>query len=58
MSIHTTNKSSLIFQARIRRNYLRSGFVIDVMACLPYDALNMFDDVFDEPVPGMTTDAT
>ena len=28
------------------------------MACLPYDALNMFDDVFDEPVPGMTTDAT
>ena len=32
-----------IFQEKIRRNYLRSGFVIDVLACLPYDALNIFD---------------
>ena len=31
------------FQEKIRRNYLRSGFVIDVLACLPYDALNIFD---------------
>ena len=23
-------------------HYLRSGFVIDLMACLPYDALNAF----------------
>ena len=39
----------IVDQAKIRRNYLRSGFAIDVMACLPYDALNMFDDFFDDP---------
>ena len=32
-------------EVKIRSNYLRSGFAIDVMACLPYDALNIFDIV-------------
>ena len=26
----------------LRSHYLRSGFMIDLMACLPYDALNAF----------------
>lgn len=29
-------------EKKIRSHYLRSGFVIDLMACLPYDALNAF----------------
>ncbi|XP_023349841.1 potassium voltage-gated channel protein eag isoform X3 [Eurytemora carolleeae] len=29
-------------QNKIRRHYLRSGFLIDVMACLPYDILDSF----------------
>ncbi len=33
----------IVDEAKIRSNYLRSGFAIDVMACLPYDALNIFD---------------
>ena len=33
----------IVDEAKIRRNYLRSGFPIDVMACLPYDMLNIFD---------------
>ncbi len=35
--------SVIVEEAKIRQNYLRSGFVIDIMACLPYDALNIFD---------------
>ena len=46
----------IVDQAKIRRNYLRSGFVIDVMACLPYDALNMFDDFFEEHPGNALTD--
>ena len=38
-----SSTSLVYFQEKIRRNYLRSGFVIDVLACLPYDALNIFD---------------
>jgi hypothetical protein len=33
----------IVDEAKIRSNYFRSGFAIDVMACLPYDALNIFD---------------
>ena len=33
----------IVDEKKIRQNYLRSGFVIDVMACLPYDALNIFN---------------
>ena len=29
-------------EAHYFSHYLRSGFVIDLMACLPYDALNAF----------------
>lgn len=35
--------SVIVDETKIRQNYLRSGFAIDVMACLPYDALSMFD---------------
>ena len=35
--------SVIVDEKKIRQNYLRSGFVIDVMACLPYDALNIFN---------------
>ena len=35
--------SVIVDEKTIRRNYLRSGFLIDVMACLPYDALNVFN---------------
>ena len=35
----------IVDEVKIRSNYLRSGFAIDVMACLPYDALNIFDIV-------------
>merc|ERR1719414_2331098 len=34
--------SVIVDEKKIRQNYLRSGFLIDVMACLPYDALNIF----------------
>lgn len=34
--------SVIVDEKKIRQNYLRSGFIIDVMACLPYDALNIF----------------
>lgn len=35
----------IVDEAKIRSNYLKSGFAIDMMACLPYDALNLFDMV-------------
>jgi potassium voltage-gated channel Eag-related subfamily H protein 5 len=35
--------SVIVEESKIRQNYLRSGFAIDVMACLPYDLLNIFD---------------
>uniref|UniRef100_A0A0K2TNG6 Potassium voltagegated channel protein eaglike [Apis florea] n=1 Tax=Lepeophtheirus salmonis TaxID=72036 RepID=A0A0K2TNG6_LEPSM len=35
--------SVIVDEVKIRKNYLKSGFLIDVMACLPYDALNFFD---------------
>jgi len=41
----TNDSLFLLLQEKIRRNYLRSGFVIDILACLPYDALNIFDKV-------------
>ena len=34
--------SVIVDEKKIRQNYLRSGFIIDVMACLPYDAVNIF----------------
>ena len=37
------NGEVIVDEKIIRRNYLRSGFAIDVMACLPYDALNIFN---------------
>ena len=40
--------SVIVDEKKIRQNYLRSGFLIDVMACLPYDALNIFSST-DEP---------
>ena len=30
-------------QAKIRRHYLRTGFPIDVLACLPYDLINVIN---------------
>ena len=41
----------IVDETKIRKNYLRSGFAIDVMACLPYDALNIFD-LFDDSTTG------
>ena len=38
----------IVDEAKIRSNYLRSGFLIDVMACLPYDMLNIFDMTTDQ----------
>ena len=35
-----------------RQHYLRNGFAIDVMACLPYDLLNIFDTWFKGPSDG------
>ncbi len=46
-NFHTTFVGSdgavIVEQSKIRQNYLRSGFLIDIMACLPYDLLNFFD---------------
>ena len=39
-------------------NYLRSGFAIDVMACLPYDALNIFDMTSEPPTHDTLTLST
>ena len=44
--------SVIVDEKKIRQNYLRSGFIIDVMACLPYDALNIFNTNDDELDPG------
>ena len=33
--------SVIVDEKKIRQNYLRSGFLIDVMACLPYEALSI-----------------
>ena len=39
--------SVIVEEAKIRQHYLRSGFLIDLMACLPYDLLlNAVDTAF------------
>ena len=48
----------IVDEAKIRSNYLRSGFLIDVMACLPYDALNIFDMTSDNAARADITLAT
>ena len=42
LSYHSLTSKSTYF----RQHYLRNGFAIDVMACLPYDLLNIFDTWF------------
>ena len=47
-----TDGSVIVDHDKIRKNYLKSGFIIDIMACLPYDALNIFDATLDNNVSG------
>eukprot|EP00095_Tigriopus_kingsejongensis_P007430 maker-scaffold443_size169656-snap-gene-0.13 protein:Tk07430 transcript:maker-scaffold443_size169656-snap-gene-0.13-mRNA-1 annotation:"potassium voltage-gated channel protein eag isoform x1" len=47
-----TDGSVIVEETKIRHNYLRSGFAIDIMACLPYDALSMFDTSEDQSTYG------
>jgi len=39
--------AKILYKKRARKTLVKltTGFVIDVLACLPYDALNIFDKV-------------
>ena len=44
--VKSTDHSTYLWLNHFRQHYLRNGFAIDVMACLPYDLLNIFDTWF------------
>ncbi|XP_007256719.3 potassium voltage-gated channel subfamily H member 5a [Astyanax mexicanus] len=38
----------------IRMNYLKTWFVIDLLSCLPYDIINAFENVDEDPISDST----
>uniref|UniRef100_A0A8C7YVZ5 Potassium voltage-gated channel, subfamily H (eag-related), member 5a n=1 Tax=Oryzias sinensis TaxID=183150 RepID=A0A8C7YVZ5_9TELE len=55
LNFHTTfvgPAGEVISDAKqIRMNYLKTWFVIDLLSCLPYDIINAFEHVEEDPVP-------